>query len=155
MASVVVDLSAYRERLVSEASATRPVQEHSMLKSVQQEMRAQLATLRNVSDNWDGLGSLPPTQEALAGASYFIDLWEGSVQVTTEVGLLSDGSISFEFYDAEDDLLGALDLLGEDEATFALTIDGAGEEFGEISLSESSHMGIFFNALKKAKASRE
>jgi hypothetical protein len=152
---VVVDLAAFREQNTSREGKSITIRETSLEVELRRFARGQLAGLRGMCENWDGHGAMPPDLKILDAASFLIDKWDWSTNIAPEIGALSDGAVCFEFYDVDDNLLGALDIVSEDLATYAFVADAEESMIGQLKLNEPSQRLQFFDLLKKAKALRE
>jgi hypothetical protein len=116
-------------------------------------LRKQLADMRNVNENWDGLGASAPSDDAINGAAYLIDVWDRTSPASPEIGPLSDGGISFEIYGEDDRLLGAVDVFSPHCATYAFSISAPGDEFGKFDPHDRVQREAIFSLLAKAAQS--
>lgn len=148
--TTVVALREYSERRNSNPTVLAKVVETSPRFSVRKSLRAQLAELGTAGSNWDGYGAKATNRLALKYAAYVIDKWIAPSAIIPEIALLSDGCISFELYDSEDDLIGALDVLGDVSAAYALSVNGTADVCSVISLKDPSGLNEFFTTLEKA-----
>ena len=143
--------STIKNELYSVSVST--VESHS--DRVKEDLFFQLDELRTVGANWNGYGADAASQSALKWAVKVIEELDAPESVVTEAGLLSDGCISFEFYDSEDDLLGALDVLDDGSVSFALSINDIADTCGSFSLKNSNKLDVFFINLRRAATDRE
>lgn len=144
----IVDLTLFREQKNSKVLDIESFDERPYIEGVRKDLRRQMAKIRNVSANWDGMGAQAPDQNVLHTASYLIDKWSVSTSISTEICPLSDGSICFEFYDQRNNLIGALDLFNDGYATYAFTSGTTISDAGEIDINDDSQLITLFNRLK-------
>lgn len=152
----VIGIKAYLEKGNSQPLKLKAVTELPYEEGQRRLLRAQLAALRSMPENWDGMGARPSNPDSLRFASYLIDKWDWAIPVDPEIAPLSDGSVSIEFYTNDDDnLLGALDILWDGDATFALSSASEPERVGAFGVYDDKARSKFFELLKKAKVAGE
>lgn len=145
----------FKEHVNSQASKNSMAIELPFESERRRALRSQLARLRDTPKDWDGFGSLAPDHAVLQSASYIIDKWDWSLPLLAEIGPLSDGAVCFEFYSADDTLIGALDLISGNKATYAVIVGENVDTIGEFDVYCDQSRDDFFELLKKKKVRSE
>ncbi|WP_420006540.1 hypothetical protein [Arenibacterium sp. LLYu02] len=114
---------------------------------------SQISEFRKLKDDWDGYGSVAPSAEVLHLAVRLLDVWNWELGVVPDLSVLSGGEVSFELFSDDCDLLGVVDLYDDGKLSYALSIDGVGNNCGLLELASQDDRGKLFELIGKAKKS--
>jgi hypothetical protein len=113
----------------------------------------QIHEFRKFKNDWDGYGSAAPSSKILHLALRLLDAWDWEIGVVPDLSILSGGEVCFELFSSSGELLGVVDLYEDAKMSYALSINGVGNDCGLLTLTDKADRAALFQKIEQAKKS--